>query len=186
MSNVSCIHRCTCADASGKYDVFYPVEESAPPDLPSHRRHEGEAAGHARAAREAEAEAEEDDDTSGTTLPNEVIFHVSAPLLFNQTLRLQLIPATDFLSPGFVIQRVNGSNSWLEEIADLHCFYSGYVHGEEHSVVSLAACDGMVSGNCSASPLRRLGGLEVKASASSAGDRGIAPRFPRPPRWPSG
>ena len=67
--------------------------------------------------------------------------------MFKEILRLQLIPASDFLSPGFVIQRVSGNSTWLEEIGELECFYSGYVEGEEDSVVSLAVCDGMVSGH---------------------------------------
>ena len=82
------------------------------------------------------------EDSPWKTSPEEVtkIYDVSAPSLLNETLRLQLFPASDFLAEGFVIQRVSGNSTWLEEVRHLHCFYSGYVQGQEVSAVSVALC----------------------------------------------
>lgn len=120
--------------------MFYPSTASESTSSYDHQQHFQErGARHARAARVRE------DDT--WTTPGDVVFLVDSPVMFKEILRLQLIPASDFLSPGFVIQRVSGNSTWLEEIGELECFYSGYVEGEEDSVVSLAVCDGMVSGH---------------------------------------
>ena len=119
--------------------MFYPSAASESTSPYDHQHRQGHGARLARAARDREEEAR--------TTPSEVSYRVNAPLMFKDTLQLQLIPASDFLSPGFVIQRVSGNSTWLEEIGQLECFYSGYVEGEEDSVVSLAVCDGMVSGH---------------------------------------
>ena len=125
--------------------MFYPSaapESQSAYDDPQHGQEE-RGARHARAARARDRRGEE----GARTLPSEVVsYRLAAPRMFQDTLQLQLIPASDFLSPGFVIQRVSGNSTWLEEIGHLECFYSGYVEGEEDSVVSLAVCDGMVSG----------------------------------------
>lgn len=120
--------------------MFYPSTASESTSSYDHQQHFQErGARHARAARVREDDA--------WTTPGDVVFLVDSPVMFKEILRLQLIPASDFLSPGFVIQRVSGNSTWLEEIGELECFYSGYVEGEEDSVVSLAVCDGMVSGH---------------------------------------
>ncbi|KAL8620273.1 hypothetical protein ACOMHN_018395 [Nucella lapillus] len=57
---------------------------------------------------------------------------------------LELSPAVELLGPGFVIQRVSGNSSWLEEVGHLRCLYTGHVTGqEEDSLVSVSLCDGM-------------------------------------------
>lgn len=125
--------------------MFYPYasafESQSLQDHQNHRQRRG--ARHARAARTmlVDDEAENIEDSR----EGEVSYNLAAPLLFEDDLLLHMIPAKDFISPGFVIQRVSGNSTWLEEIDHLECFYSGYVEGEEDSVVSIAVCDGMVS-----------------------------------------
>ncbi|XP_076469027.1 uncharacterized protein LOC143299618 [Babylonia areolata] len=142
-------------DASLEFcDIVYPAAKESPAVSPLSDHHhygdydEGGPRGsrrHARAARARDSREEEGvREDAWTSLPSELSYRVSSPLLFNDTfVQLRLIPISEFISPGFVIQRVSGNSTWLEEIGDLQCFYSGYVEGQADSVVSLALCDGM-------------------------------------------
>lgn len=72
---------------------------------------------------------------------------VSAPDLFEE-ITLVLTAVSEFLAPGFVIQRVRGNVSWLEEVNDqgMDCYFTGFVlEHEEGSRVAVSLCDGVVS-----------------------------------------
>lgn len=76
-----------------------------------------------------------------------LILAINAPDYFG-AVTLVLTRMTEFLSPGFVIQRVQGNVSWLEEVQDsgVDCYYSGIVlEYAEGSNVALSLCDGVVS-----------------------------------------
>lgn len=124
-----------------KYDIFYPSVRSG---SVQQQQQQQQSRHHSRRVRAVSEMDEADsflDDSGG------LVYRISAPVFFEDNLHLQLIPATDFISPGFVIQRVSGNYTWLEQIGQdpkLDCFFSGYVLGHEDSTVSLAMCDGMV------------------------------------------
>ena len=92
---------------------------------------------------EADDSIQEDDDWSPLVLT------VTAPELFDGEITLVLSPVVEFLSPGFVIQRVRDNKSWLEEgpkAWDLDCYYTGRVlEAPRESKVALSVCDGVVS-----------------------------------------
>ncbi|XP_059166444.1 A disintegrin and metalloproteinase with thrombospondin motifs 9-like [Physella acuta] len=71
---------------------------------------------------------------------------VNAPGVFERAVTLVLSHVSEFLSPGFVIQRVQGNVSWLEEVQEpgVDCYYSGIVleHPDE-SNVAISICDGV-------------------------------------------
>ncbi|PVD24393.1 hypothetical protein C0Q70_14875 [Pomacea canaliculata] len=123
-----------------KYDIFYPSVRSG---SVQQQQQQQQSRHHSRRVRAVSEMDEADsflDDSGG------LVYRISAPVFFEDNLHLQLIPATDFISPGFVIQRVSGNYTWLEQIGQdpkLDCFFSGYVLGHEDSTVSLAMCDGM-------------------------------------------
>ncbi|CAG5136177.1 unnamed protein product, partial [Candidula unifasciata] len=76
---------------------------------------------------------------------SQLVLSVSAPDLF-EDITVVVTQVSEFLSPGFVIQRVQGNVSWLEEVSDqrLDCFYSGIVLEDEHgSSVAISTCDGV-------------------------------------------
>ncbi|KAL8617954.1 hypothetical protein ACOMHN_052905 [Nucella lapillus] len=103
---------------------------------------QGQGDGTARHARDTRRTLRQDG--ARTAVSSQLTYRVSAPALFEEPLRFELTPALDFLSPGFVIQRVSGNSTWLEQVGDLTCFYSGYLAGHRtESALSLALCDGM-------------------------------------------
>ena len=93
----------------------------------------------------AEDEHEDGDDWSPLVLT------VAAPELFGGAITLVLSPVDEFLSPGFVIQRVRGNTTWLEEgpgaqASGLDCYYTGRVlEAPRESNVALSICNGVVS-----------------------------------------
>ncbi|XP_041349612.1 A disintegrin and metalloproteinase with thrombospondin motifs 9-like [Gigantopelta aegis] len=65
---------------------------------------------------------------------------------FGKVLTLNLTLFSEFISPGFIIQRVKGNYSWLEEVNDgelVTCFYSGKVDGYDDSQATFSLCNGM-------------------------------------------
>lgn len=114
-----------------RYAVFYPlIESKSQPRL--------------RVARAVRSKKLMPDDL--TDVEELEALQINAPGIFQERLHLRLNSALEFISPEFVVQRVSGSRTWLEEAGqDLDCFYSGYVLGHQESAVTLAICDGMVS-----------------------------------------
>lgn len=89
------------------------------------------------------------DFSSGEDIENRpLLLTVTAPGVFERAITLVLSHVSEFLSPGFVIQRVQGNVSWLEEVQEpgVDCYYSGIVleHPDE-SNVAISLCDGVVS-----------------------------------------
>ena len=77
-----------------------------------------------------------------------LILTLNAPGFLEGGITLVLSPVTDLLSPGFVIQRVQGNSSWLEEVggAQQDCYFTGYVRASPRdSNVALSLCSGVVS-----------------------------------------
>ncbi|KAH9492132.1 A disintegrin and metalloproteinase with thrombospondin motifs 12, partial [Bulinus truncatus] len=76
---------------------------------------------------------------------NSVVLTISSPDLF-QTIHIVMTQVHELLSPGFVIQRVKGNISWLEEVKDhgMDCYFSGTVLEQQNkSTVALSLCDGV-------------------------------------------
>ncbi|GFR93630.1 hypothetical protein ElyMa_004383200 [Elysia marginata] len=99
---------------------------------------------------------EEDEGYASSFLNNEddegddwtpLVLTVKAPDLFKGEITLVLSPVEEFLSPGFVIQRVNGNMTWLEEgqTKALDCYYTGRVlEAPRESNVAVSVCNGVM------------------------------------------
>ncbi|RUS68986.1 hypothetical protein EGW08_023251 [Elysia chlorotica] len=100
--------------------------------------------------KEEEKEENEEDDEDGDDW-SPLVLTLSAPDLFQGDITLVLSAVDEFLSPGFVIQRVRGNSTWLEEgpvagARGLDCYYTGRVlEASLDSNVAVSVCNGVVS-----------------------------------------
>ncbi|XP_012936105.1 A disintegrin and metalloproteinase with thrombospondin motifs 9 [Aplysia californica] len=88
----------------------------------------------------------EEDKNDDETQTRPILLTVNASDVLDREITLVLSPVTEFFSPGFVIQRVQGNVTWLEEVKEdvMACYFSGYVlESRAGSNVAISLCNGV-------------------------------------------